>query len=159
MFLTPVYSCHGVFIDRFIFRSNFPGKRLPWECHDPMTNHKKLIDVTTWLDRNCLAFAKENYTKIEYKNRRFIFLGLHEKYFSSCQVRILQISVSPNIFSLSEGKCFYFMNSTRRTSGFYHFSFINWGLSLHIAFFPSYESLGNGPVLKFKGNFPYTSKF
>ena len=20
--------------DRFIFRSNFPGMRLPWECHD-----------------------------------------------------------------------------------------------------------------------------
>ena len=22
------------FTDRFIFRSNFPGIRLPWECHD-----------------------------------------------------------------------------------------------------------------------------
>ena len=31
---TPLYSCHGVFIDRFIFRSNFPGMRLPWEYHD-----------------------------------------------------------------------------------------------------------------------------
>ena len=31
---TPLYSCHGVFIDRFIFRSNFPRIRFPWECHD-----------------------------------------------------------------------------------------------------------------------------
>ena len=31
---TSLYSCHGVFIDRFIFGSNFPGVRLPWECHD-----------------------------------------------------------------------------------------------------------------------------
>ena len=28
------YSCHGVFVDRFTFRSNFPRMRLPWECHD-----------------------------------------------------------------------------------------------------------------------------
>ena len=31
---TPLYFCHGVFIDRFIFRSNSPGIRLPWECAD-----------------------------------------------------------------------------------------------------------------------------
>ena len=30
---TALYSCHGVFVDRFIFGSNFPGMRLPWECH------------------------------------------------------------------------------------------------------------------------------
>ena len=30
----PLYFCHGVFIDRFIFRSNSPGIRLPWECDD-----------------------------------------------------------------------------------------------------------------------------
>jgi len=29
---TPLYSCHGVFIDPSILRSNFPGMRLPWEC-------------------------------------------------------------------------------------------------------------------------------
>ena len=28
---TPLCSCHGVFIDQSIFRSNFPGMRLPWE--------------------------------------------------------------------------------------------------------------------------------
>ena len=27
---------NGVFIDRFIFRSNFPGMRLPWEYHDQL---------------------------------------------------------------------------------------------------------------------------
>ena len=31
---TPLYSCHGVFIDRFMFRKNLLGIRLPWECHD-----------------------------------------------------------------------------------------------------------------------------
>ena len=31
----PLHSCHGVFEDRFIFRSNFSGMSLPWECHDP----------------------------------------------------------------------------------------------------------------------------
>ena len=30
---TPLYFCHGVFIDRFIFRSNLLWMRLPWECH------------------------------------------------------------------------------------------------------------------------------
>ena len=31
---TPLYFCYGIFIDRFIFRSNSPGIRLPWECDD-----------------------------------------------------------------------------------------------------------------------------
>ena len=31
---TLLHSCHGVFIGRFTFRSNFPGMRLSWECHD-----------------------------------------------------------------------------------------------------------------------------
>jgi len=29
---TPLYFCHGVFIDRFIFKSNLFWMRLPWEC-------------------------------------------------------------------------------------------------------------------------------
>ena len=28
-----LYSCHSVFIDRFIFRSNFTGMRFPWNRH------------------------------------------------------------------------------------------------------------------------------
>ena len=31
---TPVYFCHGVFINRFIFRSNLLWMRFPWECHN-----------------------------------------------------------------------------------------------------------------------------
>ena len=31
---TPLYFCHGVFIDRFIFKSNRLWMRLPWECHN-----------------------------------------------------------------------------------------------------------------------------
>ena len=31
---TPLYFCHGVFIDRFIFKSNLLWMRLPWECHN-----------------------------------------------------------------------------------------------------------------------------
>ena len=44
---TPLYFCHGVFIDRFIFR--------------PTLNetHKTLLDVTALLDRNCLSLTKE----------------------------------------------------------------------------------------------------
>ena len=30
---TPLYFCHGVFIDRFIFSSNLLWMILPWECH------------------------------------------------------------------------------------------------------------------------------
>ena len=33
---------------------------LEWDSHgSAMTNHKKLIDVTASLDRNCLSFTKE----------------------------------------------------------------------------------------------------
>ena len=39
---TPLYSCHRVFKYRFIFRSNFPVMRLPWECHDQ-------LQETNWL--------------------------------------------------------------------------------------------------------------
>ena len=49
-----LYSCHGVFKDRFIFRSNFLEMRLTWDCHD-----KSPISVTTSLDRNCLSFTKK----------------------------------------------------------------------------------------------------
>ena len=31
---TLLYCCHGVFLDRFIFRSNLLWRRLPWECHN-----------------------------------------------------------------------------------------------------------------------------
>ena len=31
---TPLYFCHGVFIDQFIFRSNLLWMRLPWECRN-----------------------------------------------------------------------------------------------------------------------------
>ena len=29
-----LYSCHGIFIDRSLFKPNFRGMRLPWECYD-----------------------------------------------------------------------------------------------------------------------------
>ena len=31
---SPLYFCHGVFIDRFIFKLNLLWMRLPWECHN-----------------------------------------------------------------------------------------------------------------------------
>ena len=46
---TPLYFCHGVFIDRFIFRSNSSGIDSRGSA---MINHKKLIDVTASLERN-----------------------------------------------------------------------------------------------------------
>ena len=30
---TSLYFCNGVFIDRFIFKSNLLRMRLPWKCH------------------------------------------------------------------------------------------------------------------------------
>ena len=30
---TTPHSCHGVFRDWIVFRSNFPWMRLPWKCH------------------------------------------------------------------------------------------------------------------------------
>ena len=41
-----LYSCQGVFIDRFIFRSNFAGMRLPWRCHGQ-------AQATNW--RHCVT--------------------------------------------------------------------------------------------------------
>ena len=37
--------CHGVFMDRFIFRLNFPRMRLLWGCHDqsPETNWRHFV--------------------------------------------------------------------------------------------------------------------
>ena len=56
-----LHSCHDVFVDLFIFRSNFPGMRLLWECHDQSqeTNNNNNIDLTASLDQNCLSFTKE----------------------------------------------------------------------------------------------------
>ena len=53
---TPLFSCHCVFIDRFILDQI----SLEWDSHESaLTNHKKLIDVTASLDQSCLSFTKE----------------------------------------------------------------------------------------------------
>ena len=60
---TPLYFCNGVFIDRFMFKSNLLWMRLPWECHNQSqdTNWRHCV-----LDRNCLSFTKEKvYQKID----------------------------------------------------------------------------------------------
>ena len=59
----PLYSCHGVFTDRFIFRSRFPGVRLPWECHDQLkeTNWRHCVN---WTGTAFLS-QKKRYTKID----------------------------------------------------------------------------------------------
>ena len=41
-----LFSCHGVFIDRFIFRSNLLWMRLPWECHNQSQDTNWLHSVT-----------------------------------------------------------------------------------------------------------------
>ena len=43
---TPLYFCHGVFKDRFIFRSNLLWMRLPWECHNQSQNTNWRYSVT-----------------------------------------------------------------------------------------------------------------
>ena len=43
------------FSDRFIFRSDSPGIRLPYECHD----QSQETDVTASPERNCLYCRKE----------------------------------------------------------------------------------------------------
>ena len=45
-----------IFLERrfHFFRSNFPGMRLPWECHVQLQE----INLTS-LDRNCLSLMKE----------------------------------------------------------------------------------------------------
>ena len=52
-----VFNC-SVFIDQFIFRSNFLGMRLPWECHDQSQE-------SNWRHRTETAFLsqKKKYTK------------------------------------------------------------------------------------------------
>ena len=45
------FSYTDLFLDRIF---------LEWDSHgNAMTNHKKLIDVTASLDRNCLSVTKE----------------------------------------------------------------------------------------------------
>ena len=48
---TPLYSCLGVFIDRFIFRSNFPGMRLPWKEYQNSTYWKSNSLANTYLTK------------------------------------------------------------------------------------------------------------
>ena len=52
-----VFNC-SVFIDQVIFRSNFLGMRLPWECHDQSQQ-------SNWCHRTETAFLsqKKKYTK------------------------------------------------------------------------------------------------
>ena len=59
---TALYSCHGIFIDQSIFRSNFPGMKLPWECHDQSleTNLTSLrMAVVRSYSSASVNFAKE----------------------------------------------------------------------------------------------------
>ena len=75
---TPLYSCHGVFIDQFI--SSFK-RNCRWESEtkdlfldqislkedsrgSAMTNHKKLVDVTASLIRN--SPVSQNINKINH---------------------------------------------------------------------------------------------
>ena len=53
LYYIPVTACAltDLFLDRI---------SLEWDSRESaMTNHKKLIDVTASLDRNCLSFTKE----------------------------------------------------------------------------------------------------
>ena len=56
MHATPLYFCHGVFIDRFIFRSNYPGVRLPRECDDQSQETNRRHCVT---GAELLLFSKK----------------------------------------------------------------------------------------------------
>ena len=56
---TPLYSCLGVFIDRFTFRPNFLGMRLPWGCHDQSQDTNSLRHCT---GTNFLS-PKKRFTK------------------------------------------------------------------------------------------------
>ena len=51
-------SCHGVVIERFIFRWNFPGVRLPWECYD----QSQKANWRHWTGTVSLS-QKKRYTK------------------------------------------------------------------------------------------------
>jgi len=48
-------SLTDLLLDRISFEWDSRGSTTP--------NHKKIIDVTASLDRNCLSFSKERYTK------------------------------------------------------------------------------------------------
>ena len=50
---TVLYSCHGVFTDRFIFRLNFPRMRL----HQELDNQSQEINLTSWRHRIEIAFV------------------------------------------------------------------------------------------------------
>ena len=56
-----LHSCHGVFIDRFIFRSNFRGMRLPWEYHD-QSQESNLTSLRHWTGTTFLS-QKKSCTK------------------------------------------------------------------------------------------------
>jgi len=58
---TVLYSCHGIFKDQSIFRSNFPGMKLPWECHD-QSLETNLTSLRHWSGTAFLS-QKKRYTK------------------------------------------------------------------------------------------------
>ena len=58
---TTLHSCHSVFNDRFIFRTNFLGMRLPWECHD-QSQEINLTSLRHWTGTAFLS-QKKRYTK------------------------------------------------------------------------------------------------
>ena len=53
------YICHGFLVDRVIFRINFTGMRLPWECHD-QSQETNLISVRHWTGTACLSQKKRH---------------------------------------------------------------------------------------------------
>ena len=57
-----------IVIDRFIFRSNFPGMRLPWECHD----QSQETNWHHWVTRPELPFfhKRKDILKIDQSAKR-----------------------------------------------------------------------------------------
>ena len=56
-----------VFIDRYIFRLNFLGMRLPWECHD-QSQETNLMSLCHW----STAFLSQ---KKRYTENRSVFIN------------------------------------------------------------------------------------
>ena len=58
---TTPHSCHGIFVDWFIFRSNFPYIRLPWECYD-QSRETNLTPLRHWAETAFLS-QKKRYSQ------------------------------------------------------------------------------------------------
>ena len=95
----PLYSCHGVFIDRFIFRSSFSRKTLPWECHDQLQETNWRHYVTGSELPFCISLCKPLKTIFGWMFFAFFLADVHSvMVLAECHAFRSFVSVTPFVY-------------------------------------------------------------